>query len=157
MRRLFFLLAGWTTLVMCCGIEWGPSAAAVTSDDLGPVATLNFVILKADNGKPVRNAPVVMHFVNEKGKQEKGGLELKTDANGKASYDGVPYGKLRVQVLAHGFQTYGADYEVKQPTLDITIRLNRPTGQYSIYDDHSGDKPPDTNPDKNNDNSQKPK
>ena len=131
--------------------------AAAASDDLGPVATLNFVILKADNGKPVRNAPVVMHFVNEKGKQEKGGLELKTDLDGKASYDGVPYGKLRVQVLARGFQTYGADYDVKQPTMDITIRLNRPSGQYSIYDDHSGDKPPDTNPDKNNDNSQKPK
>ena len=155
MRQLSFFLSGWPILVALFATGWG-TAAAATSDDTGPVATLNFVILKADNGKPVRNAPVVMHFVNEKGRQEKGGLELKTDADGKASYDGVPYGKLRVQVLAHGFQTFGADYDVKQPTLDITIRLNRPSGQYSIYDDHSGDKPPD-NKDNNQDTNQKPK
>jgi hypothetical protein len=118
-------------------------AAFAAGDDLGPVATLRFAVVKADNGKPVRNAPVVMHFVNEKGKQERGGLELKTDAEGKASYEGVPYGKLRVQVLARGFQTFGADYDVNQPAIDITIRLNRPSGQYSIYDDHTGDKPPE--------------
>jgi len=129
-RRSLFLLAAAVFLTMY---------AAMASDDVGPVATLHFLVLKADSGKPVRNAPVVMHFVNQKGKQERGGLELKTDADGKASYEGVPYGKLRVQVLAHGFQTYGEDYEVKQPNMDITIRLNRPVGQYSIYDDHPGD------------------
>jgi hypothetical protein len=101
--------------------------------DLGPVATLNFIVLKDDNGKPVRNAAVVLHQVNDKGKQEKGDLELKTDLDGKASYDGVPYGKLRVQVLATGFQTFGADYDVAQPTMEISIKLKRPTGQYSIY------------------------
>jgi len=111
-------------------------------DDLGPVATLHFSVLKADNGKPVRNAPVVMHYVTEKGKQERGGLELKTDADGNASYEGVPYGKLRVQVLARGFQTFGEDYDINQPTMQITIRLNRPSGQYSIYEDHPAQKPP---------------
>jgi len=112
-------------------------------DDIGPVATLNFIVLKDYNGKPVRNASVVLHSVSDKGRQEKGGLELKTDADGKASYEGIPYGKLRVQVLAHGLQTYGDDYDVKQPTLDITIKLKRPEGQFSIYDDHPGEKKPD--------------
>jgi hypothetical protein len=106
------------------------------SDDIGPVATLNFIVLKDYNGKPVRNAAVVLHVVNDKGKQEKGDLELKTDLDGKASYEGVPYGKLRVQVLATGFQTFGADYEVDRPTLDISIKLKRPAGQYSIYENH---------------------
>lgn len=108
-------------------------------EDLGPVATLNFVVLKDDNGRPVRNASVVMHIVNDKGKQEKGDLELKTDLEGKASYEGVPYGKMRVQVLAPGFQTFGADYEIDQATLGITIKLKRPVGQYSIYDNHPGE------------------
>ncbi|MBZ5571428.1 MAG: carboxypeptidase-like regulatory domain-containing protein [Acidobacteriia bacterium] len=112
-------------------------------DDIGPVAHLHFVVVRAYNGKPVRNAPVVLHFVNEKGKQERGGLELKTDAEGRASYEGVPYGKLRVQVLARGFQTFGADYDINQPAMDITIRLNRPSGQYSIYEEHPGEKPPE--------------
>jgi hypothetical protein len=108
-----------------------------------PVSQLNFVVLKDYNGKPVRNAGVVMHMVSKNNKQEHGGLELKTDADGKASFDGIPYGKLRVQVLAPGFQTYGEDFDVNQPTMEITVKLKRPSGQYSIYDDHSGDKKDD--------------
>jgi len=82
-----------------------------------PLATLSFVVVRDENGKPVRNAAVVMHPVQENGKQARGGLELKTDPEGKASYDGVPYGKLRIQVLAPGFQTFGDDYDVTQPTM----------------------------------------
>ena len=119
-------------------------AFAGKDDDLGPVATLNFVVLKDYSGKPVRNAVVVLHQVSDKGKQERGGLELKTDAEGKASYEGVPYGKLRIQVLANGLQTFGADYDIQQPTMEITVKLKRPEGQYSIYDNHPEEKkPPD--------------
>ena len=66
---------------------------------------------------------------------------------GKSSYDGIPYGKLRVQILASGFQTYGEDFEVDQPKLNLTIKLKRPKGQYSIYDDHAKDSDPQPRPD----------
>src|SRR6266568_1726465 len=105
-----------------------------------PLASVSFVVVRDENGKPVRNAAVVMHPVNEDGKQQRSGLELKTDADGKASFDGVPYGKLRIQVLAQGFQTYGDDYDVHKPEMEITIRMKRPSGQYSIYEEHPGDK-----------------
>jgi len=108
-----------------------------------PTAVLNFMVVKDENGKPVRNASVVLHPVNEKGKQSRGGYELKADADGKASFDGAPYGKLRVQVLAPGFQTFGEDYEVGQPTMEITVRLKRPQQQYSIYEDHPGEQKKD--------------
>ena len=108
--------------------------------DIGPVSNLSFIVLKDANGKPVRNASVVLHLVSDKGKQEKGGLELKTDAEGKASYEGVPYGKMRVQVLATGFQTYGEDFEVDRPAMELTIKLKRPSGQYSIYENHPEEK-----------------
>ncbi len=119
-------------------------------EDDEPTANLNFVILKQDNGKPVRNAAVVMHAVNSHGKQSNGDLELKTDLDGKASFDGVPYGKLRVQVFAPGFQSFGQDYDVHQANIDVTIKLNRPEGQYSIYGNQPGGKndkapPPDPN------------
>jgi hypothetical protein len=114
-----------------------------------PVSSLSFVVLKDDNGKPVRNAGVVMHSVGKHDKQDRGGLELKTDAEGKASFDGVPYGKLRIQVLAHGFQTFGQDYEVNQPTMEIIVKLKRPENQYSIYEDPQNDKKPTTPPDPN--------
>jgi hypothetical protein len=97
-------------------------------------ATLNFLVVRANNEKPVRNAAVVLHQVDAKGRQERGGYELKTDLDGKTSFDGVPYGKLRVQVLAPGLQTFGQDYEIDQPVHNITIKLKPPQKQYSVYD-----------------------
>ena len=103
---------------------------------------LYFHVVKDDNGKPVRNAAVIMHEVNPKGKQERGGMELKTDLEGNASFDGVPYGMLRVQVLAQGFQTYGEDYDIEKTKMEITIKLKRPQGQYSVYDGQAKDPTP---------------
>ncbi len=103
-------------------------------------ASLRFLVVRDYNGKPVRNAGVVMHPVQTNGKQSRGGLELKTDSEGKASFDGVPYGKLRVQVLAPGFQTYGEDFDIDKPDMEITVKLKRPQGQYSIYDEHPEEK-----------------
>jgi hypothetical protein len=114
-----------------------------------PVASLSFVVVKDYNGKPVRNAGVVMHSVGKHDKQDRGGLELKTDAEGKASFDGVPYGKLRVQVLAPGFQTFGEDYEINQPAMEITIKLKRPGEQYSIYENQQNDRKDNPKPDPN--------
>jgi hypothetical protein len=111
--------------------------------DEGPTSWLKFLVIKDDNGKPVRNAAIIMHPVSAQGKQEQGGMELKTDSDGKADFNGIPYGMLRVQVLAHGFQTYGQDYDIDKPATDIRIKLMRPQKQYSIYDNHPGD--PNTN------------
>jgi hypothetical protein len=102
----------------------------------GETAALSFNVVKDDSGKPVRNAAVVLHPVNGRGKQGRGGFELKTDSDGKTHFEGVPYGKLRVQVLAPGFQTFGEDYEIAEAEKEITVRLKRPQRQYSIYDDH---------------------
>jgi hypothetical protein len=112
-------------------------AAASAQDD---TALLKFLVIRDYNGKPVRNASVVMHPVNKKGKQERGGLQIKTDPDGKASFDGVPYGKLRVQVLAEGLQTFGEDYEINKPAMEITVKLKRPQGQYSIYENQQNEK-----------------
>jgi hypothetical protein len=127
------------------------SATAQRDKEEEPTAVLNFLVVKEDNGKPVRNAAVIMHPVNSRGKQDRGGLELKTDVDGKTSFDGIPYGKLRVQVLASGLQTFGEDYDVNQAKMTFTVKLKRPQSQYSIYQDHPGEKkdektpPPDPN------------
>ncbi|PYX85334.1 MAG: hypothetical protein DMG70_03975 [Acidobacteria bacterium] len=104
---------------------------------------LKFLVVKDYNGKPVRNASVILHPLRKDGKQDRGGFQLKTDLDGKTSFEGVPYGKLRVQVLARGFQTFGEDYEIHQPTTEITVKLKQPTGQYSIYEDKQNDKKDD--------------
>ena|SRR5215472_5913899 len=107
------------------------------------VSSVRFLVLKDDNGKPVRNASVVLHPVGDGGKQSKGGFELKTDNEGKTEFDGIPYGKLRVQVLAPGFQTFGDDFEIAQPEQEVKVRLKRPQEQHTIYGD---EKPKDKQP-----------
>jgi len=106
-------------------------------------SVIKFVVLKDDNGKPVRNASVILHPVNRNGKQDKGGFQLKTDADGKTEADGIPYGLLRVQVIAPGFKTFGDDYTIDHPEQTVTIRLKRPQDQYTIYDKPESSQPQD--------------
>lgn len=96
-------------------------------------ATLNFTVLKETNGKPVKYAAVILHEVSKEGKQSKGGLQLKTSEEGKATVPGVPYGKVRIQVIAKGFQTFGEDIDVSQPEQEVAIKLKPPADQYTIY------------------------
>lgn len=107
-------------------------AVALHADD--KYANLNFLVVSAENGKPIRNASIVLHPVTKDGRQKHAGSQLKTDPDGKASFSGAPFGKLRVQVLVRGFQTYGEDFQIHQSVEEITIKLKRPQGQYSIYD-----------------------
>jgi hypothetical protein len=135
------ILAGLLLLLCLLG-----SAAAQRDPNADPTADLSFLIVKEENGKPVRNAAVIVHPVNARGQQGRGGFELKTDANGKTGFEGIPYGKLRVQVLASGFQTFGEDYDVDRAKIDITIKLKKPQNQYSIYPDHGDQKKDDKSP-----------
>ena len=120
-RLLFAVFALLVISVLLAG-----SASAQAS-------TVKVVVVKDDTGKPVRNAAVILHPVKQNGKQAKGGIELKTDAEGRTESDGMPYGRLRVQVIAPGFQTFGDDYTVNQSEQTVTVRLKRPQGQYTIY------------------------
>src|SRR5258706_16341128 len=128
------------TCVVMFGLAVAGLAAAQDDEQYAAVA---FLVLRDYNGKPVKNASVIMHPVTKKGKQKNSGLQLKTDTDGKTSFDGVPYGPLRVQVLAQGFQTFGEDYVVNKPEMEITIKLKRPQGQYSVYEDHPEQKKED--------------
>jgi hypothetical protein len=141
------IVIGFATVVLLASV-------AMAQDEM---AVLNFLVIRDYNGKPVRNASVVMHPVEKNGKQSRGGLQIKTDADGKASFDGVPYGKLRVQVLATGFQTFGDDYTVDKPAIEITVKMKRPAGQYSIYEDHPEEKKNDPEPPKQPDKDSKEK
>jgi hypothetical protein len=118
-------------------------SAAWAQDDDGPMTNMHFLVVRDYNGKPVKNAAVVLHPVTRKGKQARGGLELKTDTDGRTSIEGIPYGPLRIQVLAPGFQTFGEDYQISKPETEIVIKMKRPGRQYSVYEDHPEDKKPE--------------
>ena len=132
MKLLRLLTVLFVTTLLCL-----PLIASDKKDE-GPASMLSFVVLKDDTGKPVRNAAVVLHPVGKHDKQAKTGFELKSDADGKTHFDAIPYGTWRVQVIAPGFQTFGDDYNINQATQEITIRMKRPQGQYSIYGQQDG-------------------
>lgn len=102
-----------------------------------PTCNITVTVVKATNGKPVENAAVVFHPINDKGK-DAGGMELKTDENGVAKLNVIPIGDtLRLQIIATGFQTFGNDYKIETPARDITVKLRHPAKQFSIYQKHS--------------------
>ena len=122
-------------LLLLSSVLLTTALVAADQKEESQVSSTSFTVLKDETGKPVRNAAVVLHPVDKNGRQMKSGFELKTDADGKTHFDGIPYGPLRVQVIAHGFQTFGDDYQINQPDQEITIRLKRPQQQLSIYQD----------------------
>lgn len=104
-----------------------------------PTSRVDVTILRNDDGKPIENAAVVFQLEGDKGN-----MELKTNEDGKTMIDVLPTGsKVVVQVIARGYQTYGADYKIDKPQLAIEVKLKRPGQQYSIYParDASADKP----------------
>src|SRR5579871_6715419 len=94
-------------------------------------ASINMTVIRNSSGKPVKNAEVVIHFVDNHGKAKQEGLELKTHEDGKAEATGIPYGKVRIQVIAPGFRTYGEDFSINQPNHEFTIKMQKPAEQLS--------------------------
>jgi hypothetical protein len=154
------LLVGLAMILVAGSVLGAPRAAwAQDDEDEGPMSNMKFLVVRDASGKPVKNAAVVLHPVKKNGKQAMGGLELKTDEEGKTWIDGIPYGMLRVQVLAPGFQTFGEDYRIKDPETQIVVRLKKPTSQYSVYGVQDKDKkadPPQQKPAEQKPPDQKP-
>jgi hypothetical protein len=100
-----------------------------------PTCKITVTVTKASNGKPVENAGVV--FLPIKDGKGDGNMELKTNEDGKAVLDVIPIGDtVRLQIIAQGFETYGADYEADSPSKDIEVKMLPPGRQYSIYEKH---------------------
>src|SRR5438105_13067546 len=122
--KTFFETILFVLLATCAAVAGDPNACHIS-----------FTVTREFNGKPVRHAEIVLHPVGKTGKQRANGVELKADNEGIASYVGLPYGKLRVQVIAPGLQTFGQDYDIQEKTREIEVKLKRPQEQYSIYED----------------------
>jgi hypothetical protein len=97
-----------------------------------PAAHIEVLVVRDATGKPIPQAHVIFHPVE--GDRDKGSLEVKTNSDGKAIIDVIPIGDtVRLQVLVEGFQTYGQDFKIDKPEIDMEVRMKRPGGQYTIY------------------------
>ena len=147
--RVFVAGLGLATLLLAASGQDDTAKRGRKYKTPPPTARIEVTIVRDTNGKPIENAAVVFHpMVGEK---DEGNMELKTNEDGKTVIDVLPLGDtVRLQVIAHGFQTYGEDYKIDKSEMAIDIRMKRPGEQYSIYKSHdsaaSGSKPADTAP-----------
>ena len=103
-------------------------------------ADVTKLLVKVTNldGKPVDRASVIVKFVSghsvvKLGKGIMTHWEMRTNQEGIAKIPSLPQGKLLVQVIAKGYQTYGNTYEVEEPEKTLEIKLNPPQAQYSAH------------------------
>ncbi len=89
-------------------------------------------------GKPVLRAAVIVRFIEGRsikklGRKTGRKWELKTNQEGVANIPPLPQGKIRVQVIAKKYQTFGGEFEVYEEEKTLEIELNPPQPQYSAH------------------------
>jgi len=123
------LLAGFPLLFLTL-------TGVVLGDD--PPMTNIRIEVKTYSDKPIDRASVIVKFVEGRdylklGKQIKTSWQLKTNQEGFAKIPAIPQGKLLVQVIAKGYQTFGQTFEVNETERTIEVKLNAPQPQVSAH------------------------
>ncbi len=102
-----------------------------------PTAPVVITVEKEANGKPMPNAAVVFRAVRND--QTDGNLEMKTDPDGRASIDLLEVGShVTVQVIADGYATFAADFDLTDGGKQLLVKLQRPRAQVSNYENDTG-------------------
>jgi hypothetical protein len=114
-----------------------PACAAVLSGDDDEMTRLTIEV-KNLAGKPVDRASVVVRFVEGRsirklGKKVITKWELRTNQQGQAKIPPIPQGKIMVQVIAKGYQTFGQTFEIDEEEKTLDIALNPPQPQYTVH------------------------
>jgi Carboxypeptidase regulatory-like domain len=92
-----------------------------------------------DSDKPIDRASVIVRFVQGRaylkfGKKIRDTYELRTNQEGEATIPEIPQGKILIQVIAHGYQTYGQTVDINETEHTVDIKLNPPQKQYSAHE-----------------------
>jgi len=93
-----------------------------------------------DSDRPLDRASVIVRFVQGRdyikfGKKIRETYELRTNQEGEATIPEIPQGKIVIQVIAHGYQTYGQTIDIDEAERTVNIKLNPPQKQYSAHED----------------------
>jgi hypothetical protein len=113
------------------------AAFAATAPAAAPMTKIT-IVLKDQAGKAVDHASVVVRFVQghsvvKLGKAIRTTFELRSNQEGEARIPSIPQGKILVQVIAKGFQTYGQTYDISEEEKTLDITLNPPQQQYTAH------------------------
>src|SRR5258708_25645013 len=87
-------------------------------------------------GKPVGNASVIVRFVSGRSiklNKIRKTWELRTSQEGMAPIPEIPQGKIRIQVIAKNYQTFGDTFDIQEEERTVEVVLNPPQSQYSPH------------------------
>ncbi|MBI2817501.1 MAG: hypothetical protein HYX72_11230 [Acidobacteria bacterium] len=93
-------------------------------------------VMTEQNKKPVASAHVIVRFVSGKKlfiKDKKTSWEAQTNRRGELIMDDIPLGRVKIQVIAKGYQTHGEEFEISKLEENLTILLKPPAKQVSAY------------------------
>jgi Carboxypeptidase regulatory-like domain len=97
------------------------------------------VEVKDEKGRPVERASVILDFLGSHrqvfklGRREPKHWEIRTNQQGVARFPSIPQGKIRVQVIAKTYQTFGDAFDIDDEQKTIEVTLKPPQKQYSVY------------------------
>ena len=122
------LLAGFALLILAL-------PGLILADP--PMTTIRIEV-KTYSDKPIDRASVIVKFIEGRdyvklGKKIQTSWQLKTNQEGLAKLPSIPQGKLLVQVIAKGYQTFGQTFEVNEAERTIEVKLNAPQPQVSAH------------------------
>ncbi len=103
-----------------------------------PMTKIRVEVRKAANDKPVDRASVVVKFVEGRsvvklGKKIVTSYQMRTNQDGVASMPAIPQGKIQIQVIAKGLQTFGEIIEIGEEEKTVEVKLKAPQPQYSVH------------------------
>jgi hypothetical protein len=127
---MVFMLSRFAGIALLAAL----SLPVVAEDDM----TRLKVEVQSLGGKPVDRASVIVDFVEGRsvaklGKKVMKHWEVRTNQEGVAKVPALPSGKVRVQVIAKGYQTFGQTYEIDGAEQTLQIKLNPPQPQHSAH------------------------
>jgi hypothetical protein len=103
-----------------------------------PMTRIRVEVRKATNDKPVDRASVVVRFVEGRsvvklGKKIMTSYQMRTNQDGVATMPPIPQGKIQIQVIAKGLQTFGELIDIGEEEKTVEVKLKDPQPQYSVH------------------------
>jgi hypothetical protein len=133
MRRAAFIVAA--VLVLATYVAAQKPAQKNEAKQKDGTTQLTLQVLTENNKQPVADAHVVVRFKEEKllRRDKRVSWEAKTNRKGVVVLSDIPFGAVKVQVIARGYQTYGDEHDLSKPEEAVTVLLQTPKGQVSAY------------------------
>ncbi len=127
-KRLIVTIASFVLLGSILGAQGKDPGKGAQQPDHNASTQLRIEITAGEKAAPVEMASVYVRYVvkHTMAKDENIEMNIKTNKEGVAIANGIPRGKVLVQVIAEGWKTFGKWYDATEDEQTIKIRLEKP-------------------------------